>query len=99
MFVQKVSNHEQTRRPGPVIVELWRGTQRNSFLLLSADGWPHMEFFAKLLSLLRPQTQQVGSQRMCPFCGLITPRAKRLCLECGKPLRAVHTERKDAEQE
>jgi hypothetical protein len=25
-------------------------------------------------------------QRMCPFCGLITPRSKSLCLECGKHL-------------
>ncbi len=45
-----------------------------------------------------PQAQQVGSQRMCPFCGLITPRAKRLCLECGRPLRALPVERKDARQ-
>jgi hypothetical protein len=48
---------------------------------------------------LAPQAQQVGTQRMCPFCGLITPRAKRLCLECGKPLRASQVERKDARQE
>jgi hypothetical protein len=30
------------------------------------------------------------TQRMCPFCGLITARAKALCLECGKSLREVH---------
>jgi hypothetical protein len=58
-----------------------------------------MDFFGKLLSKLKPQPQQVQSQRMCPFCGLITPRAKRLCLECGKPLRAIQTGRKDAPQE
>jgi len=52
----------------------------------------------KLGSTLAPQAQQVGSQRMCPFCGLITPRAKRLCLECGKSLRALPVERKDARQ-
>ena len=28
-----------------------------------------------------------GSQRMCPFCGLITPRRKACCLECGKSLK------------
>lgn len=55
--------------------------------------------FEKFRTTLVPPTQQVGSQRMCPFCGLITPRAKRLCLECGKPLRAVKVERKDARQE
>ena len=27
-----------------------------------------------------------AAQRMCPSCGLITPRSKALCLECGKPL-------------
>jgi hypothetical protein len=30
------------------------------------------------------------SQRMCPFCGLITARAKAFCLECGKSLREAH---------
>jgi hypothetical protein len=25
-------------------------------------------------------------QRVCPFCGLITPRFKVCCLECGKKL-------------
>jgi len=30
------------------------------------------------------------SQRMCPFCGLITARSKAFCLECGKSLREVH---------
>jgi hypothetical protein len=29
------------------------------------------------------------SQRMCPFCGLITSRLKTSCLECGKSLIAV----------
>ena len=36
----------------------------------------------------RPE-HQYGGQRMCPFCGLITPRAERFCLECGKPLRGL----------
>lgn len=27
------------------------------------------------------------SQRMCPFCGLITPRYETCCLECGKVLK------------
>lgn len=30
--------------------------------------------------------REVRSQRMCPFCGLITPRRKTCCLECGKSL-------------
>jgi len=28
-----------------------------------------------------------ASQRMCPFCGLITSRRKTCCLECGKALK------------
>lgn len=28
-----------------------------------------------------------ASQRMCPFCGLITPRHETSCLECGKALK------------
>ncbi len=56
------------------------------------------DLLGKFQATLAPQAQQVGLQRMCPFCGLITPRAKRLCLECGKPLRALPVERKDARQ-
>jgi hypothetical protein len=56
------------------------------------------DLFGRFRAKLAPQGQQFGSQRMCPFCGLITPRAQRLCLECGKPLRALQVERKDARQ-
>jgi len=28
-----------------------------------------------------------ASQRMCPFCGLITPRYETRCLECGRTLK------------
>jgi len=54
------------------------------------------EFLGTLLEMLKPRTQEVRSQRVCPFCGLITPRAKRVCLECGKSLSAVSLERKEA---
>jgi hypothetical protein len=56
------------------------------------------EFLGKLLAMLRPRTQEVRLQRMCPFCGLITPRAKRSCLECGKSLSAVPVERIEAKE-
>jgi len=36
-----------------------------------------------------PQIAGYGSQRMCPFCGLITSRLKPFCLECGKSLAVV----------
>jgi len=38
---------------------------------------------------LRPEVSGYGSQRMCPFCGLITSRLKADCLECGRSLTAV----------
>ena len=55
--------------------------------------------FGKLLAMLRPHAPEVRLQRMCPFCGLITPRVGRVCLECGKPLRAVQADPKAAHQE
>jgi len=45
--------------------------------------------FMKRSEVLKPTNQDCGSQRMCPFCGLITSRSKRCCLECGKPLGGV----------
>ena len=39
--------------------------------------------FRKLLRILIPQAQHVQSQRICPFCGLITSRYKTCRLECG----------------
>lgn len=53
----------------------------------------------KQLLAAQSQTQNSGSQRMCPFCGLITPRSRRVCLECGKSLRGIQVEQKDATQE
>jgi hypothetical protein len=45
---------------------------------------------------LRPQMAGYASQRMCPACGLITPRSGAKCLECGKTLREPGTaERRD----
>ena len=36
---------------------------------------------------ITPRDGDFASQRMCPFCGLITPRHGTFCLECGKSLR------------
>ena len=60
---------------------------------------PFLAFFTKVQAMLRPQAQQFQSQRMCPFCGLITPRAQRVCLECGKSFSTVPVEPKEAKQE
>jgi hypothetical protein len=31
----------------------------------------------------KTETGEFQSQRICPFCGLITSRTKERCLECG----------------
>ena len=36
---------------------------------------------------MEPHDGDFALQRMCPFCGLITPRHETCCLECGKVLR------------
>jgi hypothetical protein len=53
-------------------------------------------FIGKLLAILTPHAREVRSQRMCPFCGLITPLSKVSCLECGKSLSGVRLARQDA---
>jgi hypothetical protein len=44
-----------------------------------------------LLSSLRPSRRRFATARMCPFCGLITPRFQSSCLECGKRLIPANT--------
>jgi hypothetical protein len=44
---------------------------------------------------LRPQMAGYASQRMCPACGLITPRSKATCMECGKTFRDPAAGRQD----
>jgi hypothetical protein len=41
----------------------------------------------KLGSTVALDNREVRAQRMCPFCGLITPRHKAVCLECGKAFK------------
>jgi hypothetical protein len=42
--------------------------------------------FASLKKGFGMNGEVFASQRMCPFCGLITSRRKTYCLECGKQL-------------
>jgi hypothetical protein len=42
--------------------------------------------FTSMFARLKPGGRDFQSQRMCPFCGLITSRYKTCCLECGKVL-------------
>ena len=44
---------------------------------------------------MKPQMAGYASQRMCPACGLITPRAKAACLECGKVLVSAPVREQD----
>jgi hypothetical protein len=43
--------------------------------------------FASLLAKLQPGPGDFALNKMCPFCGLITPRSKTFCLECRKSFR------------
>ena len=43
-----------------------------------------IDFFSMSNVTHKIAAQRPGSQRMCPFCKLITPRSGRFCLECGK---------------
>lgn len=52
--------------------------------MVSAMAW-----LAKVRAILLPPGQEVPSQRMCPFCGLITSRHRTFCLECGKSLKTA----------
>jgi hypothetical protein len=42
-----------------------------------------------LLAAFKPGARDFRSQRMCPFCGLITSRYKTCCLECGKSFKTA----------
>ena len=86
--VRNVSNRAQNRQPYPVTVAMKVKWMKAVFA-----------FFSKLLMGLKGQSEQFQTQRMCPFCGLITPRAKRSCLECGKPLNPAPPKVKEAKQE
>jgi hypothetical protein len=46
---------------------------------------------ASLRSFLKmePHDGDFTSQRMCPFCGLVTPRHETCCLECGRAFKAA----------
>ena len=52
---------------------------RSLFALLAAS-------LRKLLKIER-HAGDFASQRVCPFCGLITSRYESCCLECGKSLK------------
>jgi hypothetical protein len=57
----------------------FRDRCRRRFAAIKASG-------SNLFASLAPPVRGFASQRMCPFCGLITSRSKSSCLECGKSL-------------
>jgi hypothetical protein len=52
-----------------------------------------MDWLGKLQAIAAPQTRELRTQRICPFCGLITSRYKMSCLECGKSLEPAKVRR------
>ena len=61
-----------------------------SFGLLIALFTILLFYRMRRLKRLKPQPAGFRSQRMCPFCGLITSRLKAYCLECGQSLTGVN---------
>src|SRR5579864_5999155 len=55
-----------------------------------------LDKFRELMAAGQSTSQGFASQRMCPFCGLITPRSKPACLECGKSPSSLPLEPKPA---
>jgi hypothetical protein len=47
------------------------------------------ELSGTLLRRVIPGIGESGSLTMCPSCGRITSKYKKLCLECGESLKAV----------
>jgi hypothetical protein len=60
---------------------------RHPFLLLVRTLRAFMAASLRRLFRMEPRAGDFASQRMCPFCGLITPRYEAYCLECGKSLK------------
>jgi hypothetical protein len=59
---------------------------------LVVRAWSLCAFIAASLRKMLGMEAHDGdfaSQRMCPFCGLITPRFEICCLECGKALKTA----------
>jgi hypothetical protein len=60
---------------------------RHPFLVRVRSGRAFMAASLRKWFGMEPQRGDFAAQRMCPFCGLITSRFERCCLECGKVLR------------
>jgi len=64
--------------------DLFRFRKRlHKMLIFIADSW------TTLAAGFKRKDPDFGSQRICPFCGLITPRRQMCCLECGKSFKAA----------
>ncbi len=57
-------------------------------LLVRVRSWRGF-MTASLRKFLRMEAHDgdFALQRICPFCGLITPRYETCCMECGEVLR------------
>jgi hypothetical protein len=59
----------------------------NQLLSHVRSSLAYLSTLAKKLLGKKAPDKEFAPQRMCPFCGLITPRGKVYCLECGKSLK------------
>jgi hypothetical protein len=78
---QRISQRQKSMRVKAMMATFYQllSRVRSSLVFMSA--------LAKKLVGIKPQANEFAPQRMCPFCGLITPRGKVYCLECGKSLK------------
>jgi len=60
-----------------------RGSRLSRLISSIADS------FNRFLARVKSQDGDFQSQRICPFCGLITPRHKSSCVECGHAFAKV----------
>jgi hypothetical protein len=59
----------------------------HSFLVRVRSSRAFVAASLRKLFGMEPRYGAFQSRRMCPFCGLITPRYETCCLECGKSLK------------
>jgi hypothetical protein len=80
-----------SRRSEPLGTAEWVANEESGTLAMDPVVQKRHIVLALITDSLRKifgmNSRDFASQRMCPFCGLITSRRKTCCLECGKSLK------------
>lgn len=93
---RKTSTFAQNHQNFCVIVTLSGRLERTAELTMDTVLRPFLvrvrslrAFIAASMRKMLRMDGDFASQRVCPFCGLITPRYETCCLECGKAFKAA----------